>query len=120
MKLTLLEKRLLAYCIEDYMGLWVVVGKVYGTGYNYKKELPIWVREKTMEVLLKLLSQKLIIIGTMIKGRFEPFSDSNDCILKKIEKEWDDLGRPPNIGDTFWIIASEKGEQLAKELGLQT
>ena len=120
MELSDLEKVLLADCVDDDMGLWAVVWHVYGGGYG-SDTLPIWVCEQTIDVLAKLLSKKLIIIGTLqIDNNYEfsPCTESSDEILKRINDEWIESGKPPNIGGEFWIKPSKLGEQLAKELGL--
>jgi hypothetical protein len=124
MELSDLEKRILAYCSEDDMGLWVVVSDVYGDAYLVNATLPTWVREKTVELVNKLLSKGLIVIGRMARiennVEFIPITGSDDEIIRAIEQEWDDVGRAPIMGDLFWIQASRAGEQLAKDLGLET
>ena len=119
MELSNLEKTILADCVDDDTGLWEVVWHVNGGGYSAKM-LPEWVRGQTIELLMKLLSKGLIIIGTVHKDNnyeFFPYHESNESILEKIEVEWDELG-PPDIGDKFWIEPSEKGKELAKTLML--
>jgi hypothetical protein len=96
-----------------------VVWDVNGCGYS-AESLPEWVRGKTIELLKKLLSKELIIIGTRHEDscfEFIPYLESNESILEKIEVEWDELG-PPNIGGKFWVEPSQKGKELAKKLML--
>ncbi len=124
MELTDLEKKIMAYCIEDDMGLWVVVTYVYGGAYPIDINLPAWVREKTLEVLNNLISQGLIKIGQMVRKEnkivFEPYSSSDLEIIQGVEQEWINLGRPPDIADICWIRASDAGVKLANGLGLET
>lgn len=37
-----------------------------------------------------------------------------DSIINCIEKEWDELGRKPSIGDIAWLITTEKGKKEAE------
>ena len=119
MDLSELEIGLLDYCIDDEMGLWVIVNTVFGGGYAIDQDLPPWVREQTMEVLASLLSKGLVVVGTLIGDSsgyaFEAFTDSNEELIKMIETEWDEMGRAPYPGDKFWIVLSEAGEKVLEE-----
>ncbi|MGP1386326.1 MAG: hypothetical protein ACTS2F_22390 [Thainema sp.] len=39
-----------------------------------------------------------------------------DSSIQRIETEWDELGREPNIGEIAWLETSEKGEKEAERI----
>jgi len=124
MDLSDLEKELLAYCVEDDMGLWVIIHSVFGDGYPNYPKLPEWVQEKTLQTISSLLTKELVIIGQFVEKEndiiFVPFVGISKEIVKKIKCEWTKLDRNPSLGDICWFRASDKGIQLAEILRLET
>jgi hypothetical protein len=93
---------------EDYVGLWSLIWRIknlLGEGD------PQRVRAVTMAVLTELFQEALIKAGMPnAEGEFEEWKDGPDEIIKRIEGEWHQLGREPNIGDIVWFTTTEKGD----------
>lgn len=65
----------------------------------------------TLALLMKLLNEGLVKAGMPdAKGNFESWRDSSDEIIRRIETEWDRLGKQPGIGDVVWFTTTEKGD----------
>ncbi len=123
MELEDIHKKLLADCAYDDMGLWVVVSYVSDDAFS-DDSMPEWVRQKTLEVIRFLLQKGLIEAGNFEHEdsggyRFQPMLLPVDKVINYIEREWDELGRAPNIGDICWFRATPAGKKLAGELGLK-
>lgn len=122
MELQEIHKEILALCAHDYLGFWLVVKRVAKDAYSDK--LPEWVRPKTLEAIRYLLQSRLIEAGNFEHKdsgsyKFQPMLLPVDEVIRYIEREWDELGRTPNISDICWFIATSLGEQLANDLGLR-
>ena len=98
---------------DDYAGLWSLIHRIkFGLGYTD----PATVRGITISLLTELLRQGLIKAGIpRISGEFEEWQLSPDEIVRRIEKEWDSLGREPNIGDIVWFTTTKAGDVKAQE-----
>ncbi len=123
MELQDIHKKILALCAYDYTGLWLVITRVNKDAYSLDK-LPEWVHQKTIEVIRYLLQSGLIETGNFEAEdsggfKFQPIPLPIDEVIKYIEREWDELGRTPNIGDVCWFRATPIGKQLAHDLGLK-
>ena len=101
---------------EDYVGLWQIIKKIRlnRTDKNQKE-----VQSITLDAIREILET-----GFMQIGMFEYVDeksleyqvwnlDINTCI-QRVEKEWNELGREPNIGEVAWLVTTEKGEKEAK------
>ena len=117
MELQDIHKDILALCAADETGLWLIIKRVAKDQYSLE-QLPTWVQSKTIEVIGDLLRKGLIEVGNPNGPTFEPISDSLEETIAFIEREWDKLGKTPNIGDLCWVRATSAGEQLARELDL--
>lgn len=120
MKLSELEMYFLEDCANDDMGLWVVPWKISEsqTTQDSNEE----VREKSINVIRKMMQNGLMEIGTIVikndKAFFEPFSMTTDQAVAFIKSEWEKLGRFPSLSEICWFRATPAGEKLAKELDL--
>jgi hypothetical protein len=119
MELQDIHKAILAECAYDDVGLWAIVWDVNQGPYGSEARLPEWVRQKTIETIRDLLQSGLIEAGNPNGPKFQSVSSSVDETIAYIEREWDRLGRAPNIGDVCWFRATPAGEQLAHELNLR-
>jgi len=122
MELQEIHKEMLALCAHDYLGFWLVVKRVAKDAYS--DTLPEWVRPKTLEAIRYLLQSGLIEAGNFEHEdsgsyKFQPMLLPVDEVIRYIEREWDELGRTPNISDICWFIATSLGKQLANDLGLR-
>ena len=100
-----LIKNVLARCRDDYVGLWAIVRRV-------KEDLSdqSQLMDTTLTLLSKLLKEDGIAAGTFEGHVFCTWDQPVDKILQKIEAEWKDLGRDPDIGEIVWFTA-RKGLQ---------
>jgi hypothetical protein len=119
MEMTEIHKQILEECTEDYVGLWSIIWAVNGGGYSIHEVLPEWVREKTMRIVQDLLESGFVEVGNFEAGgfKFQPMLSSTQEMIDFIQREWDELGKPPTIGDVCWFQATAAGKQLANNLG---
>jgi hypothetical protein len=108
-----LKRELLEEAAEDYVGLWAAL-------WPLREELGIEdeaVRRKiALRVLSDLLEADLIRAGVP-KGRvrFDAWDLPAEKVLERIEREWDELGREPDIGEVVWFDITERGERHVRD-----
>jgi hypothetical protein len=112
-----LEKEILYLCSDDETELWLIINRVSKYSYNATIDSKL-VREKTIEIIRKFLTDDLIEVGNPNELSFEKLLLSVDETIAYIEEEWNKLSKTPNLGDICWFRATPKGEQVAHELGL--
>ena len=115
MELTPLHKTILVTCSDGDVGLWEIIWKIHGGPYASGATLPEEIRRSTIRIVGDLLSENLIQAGFPQVQRdgtviFQPLSRSTAETVTYIEKEWDNLGRTPNIGDIVWFKVTDAGE----------
>ncbi len=109
-----IKKLLLMEAAEDYVGLWSVIVEI--EDYNPKLDT-VSIKNQCLKLIRELLNDNLIEVGTFnSKSQFEIWQMSNTEIISRIEKEWNQLNREPNIGDIAWFISTKKGELESKSL----
>lgn len=102
-----LERELLEECAEDHLGLWAVI-------WPLREEFGIEDEDERRKITLRMLTH-LLGMGLMRAGvpdgrlRFNAWNLPATEALKRIEREWNELGREPNIGDVVWFDITEKG-----------
>lgn len=104
-----LEKSLLREAAEDHRGLWIFP-------WSLREEFGIEDHEERRRITLRMVSDLLgagLLRAGFPKGRldFEPWTLSADEAVKRIEREWDALGREPDIGEIVWFDITEKGRE---------
>jgi hypothetical protein len=104
------SREILVEGLHDYIGLWSVLW--------HFRDLPdpALRRQKAMALVKEFLGNGWFEAGFPTSdGRgFTPWqSDSTDSI-SRIEKEWDALGREPNIGEVVWLNITPAGENEAR------
>ncbi len=95
----------LAECKEDHVGIWSVLWEVrerVGT------DDPVVLRRLALDIIHKLLESGGIEIGMCTRDgkRFRPWLLSPSLAVKQIGKQWNELGREPNIGDFAYLTCS--------------
>ena len=85
----------------DWLGLWVVVLIARGAlGPIGDREL----RQIVLKGIGQLLDLDDIELGFPLRdGRFLAWTYAPKDALEKIEREWEALGRDPNIGEIVWL-----------------
>jgi hypothetical protein len=97
---------------EDYVGLWSIVWEFREI---FKETQNNVIQRDTMEVITKLLNNGFVYAGQFNSdGEFERWNSTPDVILTRIEVEWNNLGREPDMGEIVWFEATEKGEAVVK------
>ena len=91
-----------AECREDYVGLWSIVRRIRGAGVADRSS----VIEITLALLRQLLSEGEIIAGQFADRKFHEWKAPPQEIIAKIESEWTNLGRDPDIGEIAWFVAA--------------
>ena len=74
------------------------------------------VRLRTISVVAELLKGGYACVGDP-DGRdgFAPWALTEEQALTRIEREWDALGREPDIAEIAWFGLTEKGEEYLAE-----
>ncbi|PPT09009.1 hypothetical protein CKA32_005879 [Geitlerinema sp. FC II] len=104
--------------IEDDVGLWLIIGEVKEL-YPNKNDSEI--RIKTLKSIQNMLEQGLIEVGTYEFSddktlEFKTWGLDINNIIQRIDREWNQLQREPNIGDICYVITSPKGKQEAEKI----
>lgn len=101
--------------LDDYLGLWEFVASVRegsATGASLGA-----VREEVLALVGDLLEEGLVEAGFPTRdGRFRIESSSATETVERISREWDELGREPDVGDIIWFKLTGKGEEYARKL----
>ncbi len=93
-------------CHEDHVGLWRVVNAVR---FDLGATNPSQTRELTLRLVHSLLHERGMQVGhpTTDGRHFVSWGVSPDQALSRIEREWTELGRDPNIGEVAWFTSQE-------------
>jgi hypothetical protein len=88
---------------ESDLGLWWLAQDLRGhLGKNAEEKE---VRTRTLEALQPLLTTGLLkAVDLLPEGKYSEWQGSIEQQLKRIEKEWVALNRPPKLGDIVWFI----------------
>lgn len=93
---------------DDFVGLWQIIADV-------RQHLPVGDAEPVREMALRVV-EHLLVTGRARPGmptpdgrRFVPWGISTEQALRRINTEWDALGREPSIGDIVWFDAPAAG-----------
>ena len=106
-----IRREILQEGLHDHIGLWSLLW--------HFQDLPDSAlrRRKTMALVETLLGQGWFEAGFPTSdGRgFEPWSSALDVSIARVDKEWDALGREPNIGEIVWFNLTPAGETEARK-----
>ncbi len=118
MKLSRIQKDILAYCSDDDMGFWVVVRYVTEDKFGHIQMPPCHEQRKVLSEIRKFLELGLIEVRQYNGTEFNKIEGSVSELIDFIDREWKNLGAMPSGGEVCWFIATPKGEALARQLGL--
>jgi len=106
-----LKEHLLAQCHDDEVGLWFIIK---GVRRDLHVEDPDEVRRLTLKLVRDLLARGDVVAGYyppvgsgIPAGRIVPWTGTIDEILARINKEWDELGREPNIAEIVILMMKD-------------
>ncbi len=86
---------------DDYVGLWeVVIDAKHHVGMPSK----MTAKERTIDLVRRMLSRGFRPGYLAERGGFKDWPEQNpEIIIRRIETEWDELGRDPTINDICWF-----------------
>ncbi|WP_164928458.1 hypothetical protein [Gloeobacter violaceus] len=114
MALSSVHNSILVESCEDYVGLWSVVWHFHKL---LKQHDSTKIRYQTLQIIEELLREGLIQAGSFSSdGSFVVWEIQPIEVIKRIENEWDALGRDPNLGEIAWFEATEKGALEASRI----
>jgi hypothetical protein len=87
---------------RDWVGLWRIVRGVQALLGG--EAPPGNVRSKTISVCRRLLTAGLAAGQFSSDQEFLVWDSAPDETLRRIQEEWDELGRTPTIGDICWFV----------------
>ena len=100
--------------IEDFVGVWSLIREIRNeTRTENDQIIPL-----TVKILGELMRQGKIIAGNFKGDEFVKWELPIDEILKRIEDEWKNLDRDPDIGEIVWFkskIVSATGRANANQ-----
>ena len=113
MRLSAVERDLLAEGLEDVVGVWEVIRRVRQECPGLSAEE---VRRTTLHTVKQLLDQRLIDVGGALRedGTLTPWDVSVEEALARIDAAWTELGREPDVWDIGWLVTTEAGEKVVK------
>jgi hypothetical protein len=117
-----LKEHLNSECEQDEVGLWMIVRSLRDDlGMNDAAQI----RRSTLQLVRELLETGQIVAGWYAPPdsglpvwQIVPWAGSIDDILARISREWDRLGREPNLGEIVILQAKpEDGQSQQEEVG---
>ncbi len=109
-----LETELLDWCWDDYLSLGVIVRRLQDL---YSEITNQEIREKTLQIVGRLLMQPDIRVGqfskvgmhsdSRTKYRFDCWDMDVKDSLARINEEWNLLDGLPNVGEIAWLVTEE-------------
>ncbi len=93
-------------CHEDHVGLWRIVSAVH---YDLGSTDAVETRTLTLRLVCSLLHDRGMQVGFPASdGRhFVSWGVPPDQAVTRIEREWSELGRDPNIGEVAWFTSAD-------------
>lgn len=99
--------------LDDYLGLWEFVASVRDNGTTD----PQAVREEAIGLVREILDADFAEAGFPTRdGRFTVESSDATEVAERVSREWDELGREPDIWEIIWFRLTEKGREYARRL----
>jgi len=100
--------------LDDWIGLWRFARLV-------RDQLPGGTADEIRERAM-LMVRELVVGGYVRPGRltedrpgFLEWDEDAEEAVERIDREWRQLGRDPNIPDICWFSNTERGDRVARE-----
>ena len=101
MQQSTLDKKLPSWiyeATEDVLGLWQLCRSAR---YEWKAKTPEEVKRLVLGFVRALLQHGLEAVDVQNQ---QPWKNQDpDSVVERISREWDDLGREPNVPDIVWF-----------------
>jgi hypothetical protein len=91
---------------SDVVGLWAVLSQVK---QNLRPATDEDAKTATLAVVGEALAEQALVAGEFVErdnlaAEFVPWSMVPEEALARIRREWDELGREPDIGEIAWFV----------------
>lgn len=108
------EKEILLEGLDDYLGLWEFVASVrYESGTDDAGEI----HRRTLALVRGMLDEGLASPGFPTRdGHFDVVEMDTEDTIARISREWNELGREPDIWEIIWFRLTDKGRNVAREI----
>jgi hypothetical protein len=99
--------RLIAEAQEDEIGLWLIIATLRN---DLQVTDPALIRSKTLDCVRELLESGEVVAGyyKTDAGGIESWDMPIAKIVSRIDREWDELGHEPNIGDIVVFVGKRR------------
>ncbi|AKF11435.1 hypothetical protein [Sandaracinus amylolyticus] len=94
---------LVASAEDGAIGLWLIVAVVKNVRAQIAEGAEDQAREAVLSLIREALRQRVLVVGSHDDG-FDAWHVSPDDAVKRIDKEWSDLGRDPIPGEIATFV----------------
>ena len=96
---------------------WVDFSEMYWLVRKWSLAHALDPRLEVVNLLRRLLSDRLVRIGTVVRGSgFVPWDLNENEIIDRLLYEWNALDHEPRMGDVCWLANTPAGDQRATEV----
>ncbi len=90
---------------DDYIGLWEILGAI---DHELKITEPFVVRKVALDIVKRMLALDMRAVDLSQGGSYIAWPNQNpEYILRRIDDEWQKLGKRPSIADIAWFTGPE-------------
>lgn len=102
-------------CGIDYTGLWKLPWHLRDI---YHVENDKVVKKSSLALLRDLLVDGLVVVGDLDwdSGKLSAWNLPVDEIISRIDLEWAELGRDPDLLEIAWVTTTEKGDRYLEKM----
>jgi hypothetical protein len=101
-----IERGIVQESKDDIIGLWSILWEVKHHMPDISQSAA---KTTTLKIVRRLIEERGLVAGRPERGgrSFIRWNLSTEETLKRIEHEWEELGREPNIGEIVWFVMPE-------------
>ena len=98
--------------LDDYIGLWEILRADGRLAHPVDSDRV----ERVLGAIGELIDKGYAVPGAPIRfDGFEPWPLGPSEAIARIRRDWDTLGREPNVGEVVWLANTEAGNRLVRE-----
>ena len=90
---------LVASAEDNAIGLWLIVSVVRSVRAQISSDGEDDVRRSVLTLVQEALRQRVLIAGSLEDSSFDAWHLTPEDAVKRIDKEWSELGRDPHPGE---------------------
>lgn len=106
-----LAENLLVLGLRDWVQAYEVVGEIVGSGIPATDDI---VPELSFAILDYLLSNELMVAGSVSRDGFRAWPQTPEVALQTIKTEWRKLDDLPSLGDVCWLQNTDHGDKIGQ------